>query len=262
LTAGVTGFLPRLTARLGGVGEFLGGQTLVWTPILFGIAVFVLARNWRDFGGLRNVDRMLLWCGTLPLVFFAWAASRAHGELNWPAFAYFPLSLLIARYLSANWNGFRVQWARKGCEMALGFTIALHLLAMPGVQQFLLRRHLPLPHQATDLWGWRQFGTELAERAAGLPVVCNRYGDAGEASFYLPGQPDIWCDSVGTRPAACEYFDSGRPDFAKLGRVLFEGGHVDLFMRKHGYAQITRLRDLQMPGLGKHRTRAVARVER
>lgn len=262
LTDGLTGFFPKLMARLGGVCEFIGGQTLVWTPILFGLTIVVLAVNWRAVGRLRNVDRMLLWCGTLPLLFFGWAASRAHGELNWPAFAYFPLSLLIARYLSANWMGARVQWARKGCEVALAFSIALHLLAIPGLQQFLLRHHVPLPHQATDLWGWRSFGRQLAARADGLPVVCNRYGDAAEASFYMPGQPDIWCDSVGTRPAACEFFDSGPPDFAHMPVVIFEGGHVDLFMRKYGYTRETRLPVIKMPGLGKHRTRGVVRVTR
>src|SRR5665213_2428223 len=262
ITDGVSGFFPILMARLGGLGEFFGGQMLVWTPILFGIAVFVIWVNWRGYSRLRNTDRMLLWCGTLPLVFFGWAATRSHGEMNWPAFAYFPLSLLIGRYLAAKPAGNRVQWVRKGCEVALGFTIALHLLAVPQLQQMLLRHGVPLPHQATDLWGWSDFGRQLADRAGGARVVCNRYGDAGEAAFYMPGQPDVWCEGVGSRPTAYDYFDRDRPEYARLPRVFFVGGHVDLFMQKFGYTRKTVLPPVVMPGLGKHRGRGVAMVEK
>lgn len=257
LTQGAKNGLQRLLLRLGGLGEFLGGQALVWTPVLFVLTLVVLVVNWRKYLRLREVDRLLLWCGTLPLILFGWAATRSHGEMNWPAFAYFPLSILVARYLTENWSGIRVHWVREGCKLALIFSAALHLLAVPGVIATFGRLRIPLPHNVTDLYGWREFGRQLSQRAQGLPVICNRHQDAGEAEFYMLGQPPVWCDSIGSRPTAFDYFDTGRPDYAKLPRVIFVGSHEKEFAKKYGYLAPKSLGSVELPGPGKHRSRPV-----
>jgi 4-amino-4-deoxy-L-arabinose transferase-like glycosyltransferase len=262
ITEGANGFLRRLLLRLGGLGEFLGGQALLWTPILFALTVVVLWVNWRNYFRLREVDRLLLWCGTLPLILFGWAATRSHGEMNWPAFAYFPLSILLARYLSENWAGNRVHLAREGCKLALVFLVALHLLALPGASKVFSRMHVTLPHNVTDLYGWREFGHELDQRAEGRQVVCNRHQDAGEAAFYMKGQPDVWCEDVGSRPTAYDYFDRGRPDYTRLDQVVFVGSHEEEFMTKFNYNRSLRMPTVEMPGPGKHRTRPVWLIER
>ncbi|HZK80730.1 MAG TPA: glycosyltransferase family 39 protein, partial [Humisphaera sp.] len=151
LSEGKHGFFAVFMARGMGLLEFIGGQALVWTPLLFAVAVVVAIINWRKYRSLSNVDRMLLWSGTLPLLFFGYAATSSHGEINWPAFAYFPLSLLVGRYLSENWRGNRVHLVIKGCEVAIGFTIAVHLIAMFSVQQWLLRREMPFTHRGFPL---------------------------------------------------------------------------------------------------------------
>ncbi|MDB5172662.1 MAG: hypothetical protein JWN51_1435 [Phycisphaerales bacterium] len=256
------GVLKILLRRAGGLGEFVGGQAVVWTPVLFVVTLIVIVVNWGKYGRLRNADRTLLWCGTLPLIFFGWASTRSHGEINWPAFAYFPLSLLVARYLSENWEGNRVHWVRKGCEVALCFTVGVHLLGTPSIQQRLLKWHWPIPHQVTDLSGWREYGRQLAQRANGAPVVCNRHQDAGEAAFYMPGQPDVWCEGIGFRTTAFDYFDRGRPDYANTPRVLFVGRHAEMFAEAFHYPFMRRERDVVLPGLGKNRGRTVTLVER
>jgi 4-amino-4-deoxy-L-arabinose transferase-like glycosyltransferase len=260
ITEGITGVFPQLTARLLGLVSFVAGQAVVWTPILFVVALVVMLVNWRKYGGLRGADRVLLWCGTLPLVFFGWAATRSHGEINWPAFAYFPLSLLTARYLGENWAGRRVQFVREGCKVALVMMIAMHLVAVPGVTTLLARWRVPIPHSVTDLSGWRSFGRQVSERAAGARVICNRHQDAGEAAFYMPGQPDVWCEGVGSRPTAFDYFDTGRPDYARLNRVLFVGSHVKLFMEKFGYPDATPLAPILLPSPRKARAHAATMV--
>ena len=259
-TEGLHGFLPRLLS----VAGFVGGQAAVWTPILFVIAVVVMFANWRGYGKLCGVDRLLLWSGTLPLVFFGVMSARSHGEMNWPAFAYFPLSLLVSRYFAENWRRNRVQWIQMGCGVALGFTVGVHLLAVPAVQQVLLRSGVPLTHQITDLWGWPQFGRQLSETANGFPVVCNRHQDAGEAAFYMPGQPDVWCDGIAFRPTAFDYFDTGQPDFAREPQVLFvaDPRHVDPFMKKWKYTQKWDMPKVVMPGLGKNRSHSATRLGR
>ena len=71
---------------------------------------------------------VLLWSATFPLAFFLYASSRSRGQLNWPDFAYFPLALLMAAYLSEKWDGQRMRWAKIGCAVALGGTLVLHVL--------------------------------------------------------------------------------------------------------------------------------------
>ena len=102
------------------------------------------------------------------------------------------------------------------------FTVVVHVLFLPWVPQLLTAAHIPLPHSARDLLveDRHKYGRELALAADGAPVVCNRHQDAAEASFYMPGQPDVWCDGIGSRPTAYDYFDV-KPDFSKINRVLF-----------------------------------------
>lgn len=239
----------RVTTPLGGAGRavmdlaaYIGGQALVWTPILFGIAILALVEFWRRYRRIGQVDRLLLWTGTLPLVFFALMYVRAHrGEVNWPGFAYIPLSILTGRWLSERESELRRGWLRGGCQLALGFTIALLLVGIPPVTRMILRLPFRIPHSIKDLVGNREEARFLDEqsRQYQATVVCNHYQGAGEASFYMAGQPDIWCDSVGARPTAFDYFDHP-PDFANIPRVLWVGGHSDLFSSKYRYQKAWR----------------------
>ena len=218
------------------LGTYLGEQLLVWTPILFTIAILVLAHFWRRYRRITQADRVLLWTGTLPLVFFgAMCLKSHHSEANWPAFAYFPISLLTARWLSETWSARRVNWAKGGCQLALGFVVVLHLIALPPVTKWMLGLPFKIPHNLRDLYGWHQYGQVLGtwSNDFAAPVFCNRYEDGGEAAFYMPGQPDVWCIGIGSRPTAFEYFDER--DFTKIPRILWVGGHHELFCRTYGY---------------------------
>ena len=219
------------------LGVYLGGQAGVWTPILFVMGIVVLIIYWRRYSRTSQVDRLLLWSGTLPLVFFGVMFVRSHhGEANWPALAYFPISILTARWLSEKWDGRRLEWAHGGVRLALGIVISMHVILLPRVTNWMLQWHVKLPHALSDVTGWREYGRAIANEAnrTGVPVVTNRHQDAAEAAFYMPGQPEVWCDGIGSRPTAFDYFDD-RPDFAKIPAVLWVGGHVDLFRQKYGY---------------------------
>ncbi|HZK81558.1 MAG TPA: hypothetical protein VFC46_10835, partial [Humisphaera sp.] len=113
------------------------------------------------------------------------------------------------------------------------------------------------------LWGWPEFERQVADAARGTPVVCNRHQDAGEAAFYLPGQPDVWCE-VGSRPTAYDYYDRGRPDYSAIPEVLFVGGNkdADKFMAKFGYTHKSPPIELARIGLGKAKSNSAIRVWR
>ncbi len=119
------------------LAAYVGGQAMVWTPILFAVTLVALFGGWRNYRRIAQVDRMLLWCATVPLILFAAASWRKLGEVNWPMFTWFPASLLIGRYLMNDVTGARRRWVWEGCKLALVFAIVLHLLLVPGVPRLL-----------------------------------------------------------------------------------------------------------------------------
>jgi hypothetical protein len=103
----------------------------------------------------------------------------------------------------------------------------------------------------SDLTEWRQRGPILERWAkeTNAFVITNRHEDAGEAAFYMPGQPEVWCVGIGSRPTAFDYFDE--LDFARIPRVLWLGGHVELFEKQYGYIEANRM-SAAFPGLKRH----------
>jgi 4-amino-4-deoxy-L-arabinose transferase-like glycosyltransferase len=242
-----------------GFVAFIGGQALLWTPILFGMSAVVLWKYWRVIARLGEVDRVLLFAGSAPLLLFGAAAAKAgRGEINWPAFAYVPISLLLGRW-AAEKPQTRLGWMRAGWQVSLAFTVVLEVMTMPVILPALVRVGMPMPHSVSDLSGWDAWGRAMAKSADGAYIVCNRHQDAAEATFYVPGKPNVWCDGVGSRPTAYDYFDD-KPDFAKLDRVLFVGGHLAQFMAKFGYTH-AEPRPLDVPN-DRHRTKVASIVSR
>ena len=220
------------------IGMYLGDQAFVWTPVLFVLGIFVLGHFWKRYRTLSPVDNLLLWAASIPLALFGIATILAHHtEPNWPCFAYVPLSLLTIRWLDENWSAIRRHWTGIGINVALAGFIGMHVVAAPPFTQRLLR-HVHVTHQLQDLLHWRDYGRWLGNESqmAMAPVITNSHGDAGEASFYMPGQPDVWCVGIGDRPSAFDYFDE-QPDFARIPAVVWVGGNVKLFMQKYNYAE-------------------------
>ena len=54
------------------------GEYLLYAAVVFGL--------WRRYRSLPLSRQMLLWAGSLPLMFFGYASTRSHGEANRPAF--------------------------------------------------------------------------------------------------------------------------------------------------------------------------------
>ena len=211
------------------LGAYLGGQAVIWNPVLLALGAVAVAWNVRRYRTILASRRVLLWCAAVPFVFFALASLHTRGEMNWPAFAYFPLTILTVEYVARTWAGARLHWLKVGLAVAVGGFVVVQSLGL------LVYTRLPLPKKLTSMAGWKDFGKALDARRAGLPVVAATQGEAGEMSFYLPGKPDVWVSSDGSRPAASDYFDD-RPDPRAWPRVLFVGTHADRFCARYGFA--------------------------
>lgn len=183
---GHAGVNHKNTFTLRYLGDFIGGQALLFTPVLFGLCVFVLAVYWFR----RNQPaylRILLFSATVPLAVVGISALRGRPQLNWPVFAFIPAILLVGCYLSADRTKRMANIARLGIAVALFCTVVIH------VPQIFFAA---FPQLAIDRWdeqrGWRELAGEVARRSGGLHVITNKYQDASELAFYLPQHPTIF----------------------------------------------------------------------
>jgi hypothetical protein len=232
----------RILRRFIDAGTYIGGQAGAWTPVLFIISIIVLVVFWRRYRQLSDVDRVLLWTGTVPLVFFGLMYIKSHhGEANWPAFSYFPISLLLVRWMSETWDKRRVGIMKLSVQVAFGILIVMHVIFAPKVTERLVRLPFHVPHMFREAVIWRTQGRVIGENAlkVGLPMVANRHEDAAMTAFYAPGQPEVWAVGIGSRPTAFDFFDE-QPDFEKMPGVFWIGGHVDLFAKKYGFVEQSR----------------------
>jgi hypothetical protein len=233
---------PTAGVRFASLGIYLAGQLGFYTPVFFIFGVVVVAIRWGEYGRLGLADRILIWSATVPLLFFGLAAfkSASPGEGNWPAFGYFPMSLLMMAHVARLWKPFDVKWLKIGAGIALAITLVLHSPdgLYKGMQKVGLGARFP--RKLNEFYGWRELGRSVYNQvtpAVGGPVliVAGRHQDAAELSFYMPGQPEVWViNGVGkdgkpvSRPTAYDYFPD-RPDVRQLPAVVFFWGHADAF---------------------------------
>lgn len=212
---------------------FVLNESLVWTPVLFILSVIVLVHYWKRYAAINDIDRLLLWASTFPLIFFAFAASRAKSEANWPTFAYFPLGLLIIRWLADGWGNFQLACVRNSCIVAAVGLVVLHVPEKIGLMAPAKYRQ-KIMAKLDELTGWRELGAQVEPLAGSRLIVCEKHQDAAELAFYLPGRPDVWPVGDGRgRPFAFDYFDL-KPEWAKAPAVLFVGYHYQAFAAKYG----------------------------
>lgn len=241
------------------LGKYLIGQIGFFTPVFFVFAIVIVIVRWRHYRELSLTHRMLLWSGSLPFLFFGLSAfkSGAAGEANWPAFGYFPMSLLLLDHIARRWKSSDLKWLKTGCGLALLITVVLH--SPDTLYKAGFKDHFP--RKLNEFFGWRQMARAVDQVRGDKLVVTGTHQDAAELSFYLHGQPEVWVypltDIHGqplSRPTAFDYFPD-RPDLSLQKNVVFFSGHVYDFSRIHGFVSSDMLIDLHIPLHGRMRDR-------
>ncbi len=217
------------TAAMANVAEYIGGQAAVWTPILFVLSMIVLVRCWRRLRQLPDDQRLLLGCSTLILVFFGLTSLQHPAEANWPVFAYLPLTILLAIWGASATDLRKMRWLRAGVAVAAVCTIVLHVPELV----FLSGKGVA---RMDDMFGWQELAKKVDAVRGDSVVVCNRYGDAAELSFYMAGRPMAWCVNYDKgRASAFESFE-GYPDLTRVPSVLAVSkvpGQMDEYFPNH-----------------------------
>lgn len=180
--------------------DLIGGQLGLLSPVLFAMCAVAV---WRDAARPREpLFRVLAVAATCVFSFFVYSATKRRVEANWPALAYLPALVLAVTHLeSERWK----RWFRGGVLLAALLSALVYVNAFVPV--------LPVPARrdpAARASGWQDLARAVHEvRAAHLPmssyrawVAADRYQDASELAFHLPGQPEVFSLNIAGRPNA------------------------------------------------------------
>ncbi|HKN65114.1 MAG TPA: glycosyltransferase family 39 protein [Gemmatimonadaceae bacterium] len=176
-----------LLAPLKRLGDMIGGQAGLVSPILFVLCAVAVSR------GLRRVSSdaafVLAMIAAFSFLFFCYSATRQRVEANWPAPAYIAAIPLLAALA----GGVRLErWLRAGIWLAAVLSAVIYLHAAFEI--------LPIPPRKDPLAraaGWRDLAVALgaaAGRASSTDrvpswIAADRYQDASEVAFHLPNHP-------------------------------------------------------------------------
>src|SRR5581483_3769382 len=141
------GLAEREEHPLRGLAWFVLGQAGLWTPVLFALGVVAVGACWRRYRDLPLAERNLTWAATVPLAFFAFAAARTHGQENWPDLAYFPMSVLIAKFVSRGGE-------RRARDAAVGCAVALACALVVQFPEGMRAAGVRVPVSLRNLFGW------------------------------------------------------------------------------------------------------------
>ncbi|HTQ71890.1 MAG TPA: glycosyltransferase family 39 protein [Acidocella sp.] len=164
----VDGFNPARAAQY--FGELVGGQALLFTPLIAALAVRGLWHLRRD---AAPGARLLLWLSLLPAAVFLEHVLTNRVEGNWVAILY-PAACLAAAAAPP-------RWVRPALGLGFGLTALVYLQA--------LAAPFPIPANrdtaALQMAGWQDFA---AQAGASHPafLTSDDYATASALAFYAP----------------------------------------------------------------------------
>ena len=186
--------------------SLLGGQIGLVSPIIFALLAFVVGRAL-----VRRAPRQVLLgvvAATIFLFFCVSALSRP-AEPNWQAIAYIPATVLLASYGGGSrWRN----WLGAACALGATMVVIIYLQATSPFLPLGAGRD-PTARGA----GWSVLAARMHEAAPpGTRVwfAGNRYQDASELAFHLPGHPPTFSLNIASRPNEYDLW----PSFADRAR--------------------------------------------
>jgi hypothetical protein len=200
----------------------IGGQAGLVSPVLFVLAIAAVAHALMDRHRPRRF--VLAVVAVFGCAFFAISAIRRPVEPNWPAIAVLPALVLLA-----TWGATprRERWERIGVAIGGTLVVGAYAVALVPMPWLPLRAD-----PVARAFGW----TELARAVAGdrtgdtaaLATVkfgghswlaADRYQDAAELAFNMPGQPLVFSLNLAGRPNQYDLWPTAR-DSVRPGDTL------------------------------------------
>jgi len=170
--------------------ELIGGQLALVTPILFALAA---ASVWRALRRPRDDAHFVLAIVAVgSWAFYIYSAIHRRVEANWPAPAYIPALVLLASQVVDPPDAALSRWFRRGLVLAAVLVGVLYAYVLSPLQPIPARKD-PLARAAG--WDGLAMQVDSVRRALGTQVWvgADRYQEASELAYHLPGRPDVVC---------------------------------------------------------------------
>ena len=151
-------------------GELVGGQALLFTPLIAALAVRGL---WHLRGDANPGARLLLWLTLLPALVFVEFVLKGRVQGNWVAILY-PAACLAAAAAPPRWR-------HSALTLGFGITALVYAQALTSFAPIPARRDT----SALQMAGWKDFA---AQAAASHPafITSDDYATEAELAFYAP----------------------------------------------------------------------------
>lgn len=158
--------------KIENVGVYIGGQlgaALLWIMVMMAWATFIRFKCRTDSS--RSYQNILVTGFWLPLLFFGWAAGTSKSQVNWPAMAYFPGSILLAGMLGNYMrSGMEKHNSRANLTVAsllvfscLFSVILINIFRFPIEAKKIGLGILPTNTQVSYTYGWPQLKSRIEE---------------------------------------------------------------------------------------------------
>ena len=214
--AHIGGVDEQVLIRFRFIGDFLGSQAALLSPVVFVLVVLAWSLTHPlSAGRSRWIDRYLFFTSFPMVAFFGLLSlhSRVYG--NWPGAGYLTVAVTVAAWFGCRDIELplkRVRWGRKLWPWA----IATAYLMSAAVLLQAVRPFLPIPvrwdRTATEIRGWDRLGREAGRVRESMPdpqaafLFGLSYQIASELAFYTPGQPQTVSINKWGRPNVYDYW--------------------------------------------------------
>jgi hypothetical protein len=180
--------------------SLIGGQLGLVSPILFTLLAIAVCRALAR-GSAR--EALLGVLATTGFLFFCVSALSRPAEPNWQAVAYIPATAVLAAY-----RGGRVwrRWLGAACALAATVSVVVYLQATSPFLPLSVEDD-PTARGA----GWSTLARNIDEPSnPGVRtwIAGNRYQDASEMAFHLPGHPITFSLNIASRPNQYDLWSS------------------------------------------------------
>lgn len=216
------------------LGEYLGSEAGLLTPLVFVVILMAWYRVLRKWGHDLHWMQQYLLCTSLPMVvIFALLSLHTRVYGNWPGVGYLTATVLAAVLFGPKaGEGHPVKlW-----YWTIGTSAVLTALVLLQVVFPVLPLKTELDRTSTEIYGWKELGAMAFNVHSAMPrpektfYFGLRYQIASELAFYTPGQPQTVSINKWKRPNVYDYWreDEDLLGWDAVGFTYHESDFVQL----------------------------------
>ncbi len=211
--AGLGGVHESFSIRWNFVGDFVGSQAALLSPLVFILAVWawILVIK-KDYPQQNWLYPYLFWTSFPMIAFFLLLSfhSRIYG--NWPGAGYLGAAVLTAAYFGVKNSQGLKRSGKSLWKWAIGISYGMSALVLLHAVWPFLPVPVHLDRAASEIAGWDELGEMAGKLSSEMPVPERTflfglsYQMASELAFYTPGQPRTVSINRWGRPNVYDYW--------------------------------------------------------